>query len=141
MIKNIFFLTLLVSNLIGCTIIDGNSIVTGNARSSLSYNEVRIYRVAPAEFEEIAMVSSSAGHDFKKNSSLMNSAIHRIKEEAAILGANGVILTQIDERDSPSVITSYGSATAVSGGSTGYATGITSSVNRGDAYTRLRGIA
>jgi hypothetical protein len=125
----------------GCTIMDGGAIVTGNTRAPISSAEVRLYRSAPGNFEEIAIVSASAGHDFKKSSSLMNSAIERLKEEAAKVGANGVILTEIDERDAPSVITSHGTATATGTGGSAYATGNATSISRGDAYTRIRGVA
>jgi uncharacterized protein YbjQ (UPF0145 family) len=127
--------------LAGCTIMDGNSIVTGKVRGPVSAEEVKIYRTAPDTFEEIAMVSASAGHDFKKSSELLNSAMQRLKEEAAKLGANGVLLTKIDERDAPSVTTSYGTSIATGGGTSAYATGSTVGVNRGDTHTRLKGIA
>jgi uncharacterized protein YbjQ (UPF0145 family) len=141
--KFINFLTLGLSFFIiaGCTIMDGNAIVTGNIRSPISPTEVRLYRNAPDNFEEVAIVSASAGHDFQKSSSLMNSAIERIKEEAAKVGANGVILTEINERDAPKVTTSYGYATVDGTGGSAYATGTATSVNRGDAYTRLKGVA
>ena len=80
----------------GCTIMDGNAIVIGNTRAATSPEEVRLYRSAPDNFEEIAIVSASAGHDFQKSSSLVNSAIDRLKKEAAKVGANGVILTEIN---------------------------------------------
>lgn len=125
----------------GCTVMDGNAIVTGKARSALVPNDVHIYRSAPERFEEIAIVSASAGHDFKKSSTLMDEAIQRLKEEAAKVGANGVILTRIDERDIPSVTTTYGSATKIGSGDTAHVTGNATSVNRGDTYTRLNGVA
>lgn len=138
---NSLLLGLSIFTATGCTIMDGNAIVTGNARAPTSPAEVRLYRTAPDKFEEIAFVSASAGHDFEKSSSLMNSAIQRIKEEAAKIGANGVILTEIKERDAPKVITSYGYATAAGTGGSVSAVGNATSVNRGDAYTRLKGVA
>ena len=138
---NLLILYLSLFTIAGCTIMDGNAIVTGNSRLPISPAEVKLYRTAPDNFEEIALVSASAGHDFQKSSSLMNSAIERIKEEAAKVGANGVILTQLNERDAPSVTTSFGQASATGTGGTAYATGTATSVNRGDAYTRLRGVA
>ena len=120
---------------------DSNAILTGDSRPAISPDEVRLYRTAPDSFEEIAIVSASAGHDFKKGSTLMNEAIQRLKEEAAKVGANGVILTQIDERDAPRVTTTYGSATATGTGNNTFVTGNATSVNRGDAYTRLNGVA
>lgn len=140
--KNIFRITTLILSVItGCTIVDSSAIVTGNTRSPILVEEVRIYRIAPDHFEEIAIVFSSAGHDFKKNSSLMNSAIQRLKEEAAKLGANGVLLSNIDERDAPSVTTSHGTTTASGNGSTVYASDSSASVNRGDSHTRISGLA
>ena len=138
---NISFLCLSFLIIAGCTIMDGNAIVIGNTRSPISPTEVRLYRTAPDNFKEIAIVSASAGHDFQKGSSLMNSAIERVKNEAAKVGANGVILTEINERDAPSITTSYGHATASGTGGSAFATGAATSVNRGDAYTRLKGVA
>ena len=138
---NFLIISLSLFIIASCTIMDGNAIVTGNARAPISPAEVKLYRTAPANFEEIALVSASAGHDFEKNSTLMNAAIERIKQEAAKVGANGVILTEIKERDSPSVTTSFGQAYATGTSGTAYATGTATSVNRGDAYTRLKGVA
>ncbi len=134
-------LGLFIFLVMGCTIMDGYSIITGNTRTPTSPTEVRLYRTAPDNFEEIAIVTASAGHDFQKSSSLMNSAIQRIKEEAAKVGANGVILIEIKERDAPKVITTYGHAVVSGTSGSAYASGNTISVNRGDAYTRLKGVA
>ena len=134
--------TLMISILAGCTIVDGGSIVTGIEREPISVDEVRIYRVPPDSYEEIAIVSSSAGHDFKSNSSLIDSAIQRLKEEAAKVGANGVLLSEIDERDAPKTTTSFGNVNASgSDGSSVYASGTSVSVDRGDTYSRIRGLA
>jgi hypothetical protein len=137
----VLIVSFVITALSGCTIMDGNAIITGNTRIATSPSEVRLYRIAPENYEEIAIVSASAGHDFKKNSILINEAIQRLKVEAAKVGANGIILTEIDERDAPSVTTTYGSATATGSGRTAYATGNATSVNRGDSYTRLNGVA
>ena len=133
---------LILSSLVGCTIVDGSSIVTGIERDPIPVDQVRIYRVAPDNYEEIAIVSASAGHDFKSNSALMDSSIQRLKEEAAKVGSNGVLLSGIDERDAPSTTTTYGNARAHGNdGSSVYASANGVSVHRGDAYTRMRGLA
>lgn len=62
----ILIVALALSAISGCTIMDGNAIVTGNIRPAISPDKVRIYRTAPDSFEEVAIVSASAGHDFKK---------------------------------------------------------------------------
>lgn len=125
----------------GCTIMDGNAIVTGATRKPIPADQVRLYRSPPAKYEEIALVNASAGHDFRRDSSLMNAAIQRLKEEAAKVGANGVLLSGVNERDAPSTTSTYGSATATGGGASVYASGKSTSVSRGDAYTRVRGVA
>lgn len=139
---NASILLMVVAILSGCTIVDGGSIVTGKTRNPVPVESVRVYRVAPEKFEEIAIVSASAGHDFKSNSALMESTIQKLKEEAAELGANGVLLSEIDERDAPKTTTTFGSASAhASDGSSAHAHGNSVSVDRGDSYTRVRGIA
>jgi len=133
---------LAVMMLTACTIVDGGAIITGVARDPISLDQVRVYRVTPEKYEEIAMISASAGHDFKSNSSLIESAITKLKEEAAKLGANGVLLAIIDERDTPSTTVSYGAANAFdSNGAAIYASGNNISVNRGDTYTRMKALA
>jgi uncharacterized protein YbjQ (UPF0145 family) len=140
-LRHISFIFLFVG-LTACTITDGSAIVTGITRDPIPVEKVRIYRVAPDNYEEIAMVSASAGHDFKSDSALMETAIQELKKEAAKVGANGVVLSNIDERDAPSTSTSYGNVNAYGNdGSSAYASGNSVSVNRGDAYTRVRGLA
>jgi hypothetical protein len=126
----------------GCTIVDGSAIVTGEKRASISAEQVRIYRVAPDKYEEIAIISASAGHDFQSNSALIESTILRLKQEAAKVGANGVLLSEIDERDAPKSTINFGNAQANSNSSSSvYATSNSISVDRGDSYTRMRGLA
>ena len=55
--------------------------------------------------------------------------------------ANGILLIEIDERDAPAVTTTYGAATVSGRSGSATATGTGIAVNRGDSYTKLRGIA
>ena len=125
----------------GCTIVNGTSIVTGGEREPTSPDQIRIYREAPQEYEELAIVASSAGHDFKSSEALLKSAFVRLKKEAAEVGANAIILMEIDERDAPTVTTTFGTAYASGTGGSATATGQGVAVSRGDTYTRLRGLA
>lgn len=85
---------------------------------------------------------ASAGHDFKSNSALLESTILRLKQEAAQLGANGIILSQVKERDTPKTTINLGSAQATnSTGSSTYVNSNIVSVDRGDSYTRINGLA
>ena len=133
---------LLLTIVTGCTIVDGSAIVTGEKRASIPVENVRIYRVAPDKYEEVAIISASAGHDFKSNSALLESTVLRLKQEAAKLGANGVLLSEIDERDTPKSTISLGTSQATSStGSIIHANSNIVSFDRGDSYTRMNGLA
>jgi len=107
-----------------CTIVHGSAILTGTQRAAIDPDIVKLYSKAPVNYEEIAIVEAEAGHDFKSKQSVMDSAIRRLKEEAARLGANGVILNNVGRRDDHSVgfgvVTTPGVATFMSDGSQGY---------------------
>ena len=91
-------LSILFFGLIGCTITDSATVVVGAQRPAIDVGEVRLYRTAPPKYEEIALLTAKAGHDFKNDQSLMDSAIQRLKEDAAKLGANGVLLQDVRSR-------------------------------------------
>lgn len=117
----------------GCSIVDGSSIVIGDARQPTNIEDIRLYRTAPENYEEIAIVSASAGHDFKSDGELVNEALNRLKREASKVGANGVLLTEIIERNGS--VTTY---STVSANANSNSFGVISS---GDRYTRIKGLA
>lgn len=88
----------LLSGLAGCTIVDGATVMVGEQRAAIDPSQVKIYRTPPAKYVEIAMLTAKAGHDFKGDQSLMNSAIQRLKEDAAKVGANGLLLQDVNSR-------------------------------------------
>ena len=81
-----------VTLLSGCTLTRGSYVVIGNTRPAISAEQVRIYTELPARYEKIAMVSSDARNDFASQQNLSDHAIERLKEEAAAVGANGILL-------------------------------------------------
>lgn len=125
----------------GCTITDSSSIVTGGSRSATNPDTIKIYRKAPTKYQEIGIVYSSAGHDFRSDSGLLDTAVQALKMEAAKLGANGIILGNIDQRDTPQTV--VGTTTSTSYGANGLTTGTGTVIgtNRGDSFTRLEGLA
>ena len=139
--KYYIIIFLLLSIATGCTIVDSSSILVGQKRAPIEPSEVKIYSTAPENFEEVAMISVKAGHDFKSEQSLMDSAIQRLKEEAAKVGANGVLLQEVRNRSNPNVISSFGTATAYRDGSSVTATDNSLSISRGDSYNRISGMA
>ncbi|MGR5076054.1 hypothetical protein [Photobacterium swingsii] len=124
-------LTLLL--LSGCTIVDSSSIIIGNTRQQTTVENVLLYRKAPKSYEEIAIISASAGHDFKSDGELVDEALLRLKSEASKVGANGILLTEIRERSG--TVTTF-SMVSTNANSNGF--GVISS---GDRDTRVKGLA
>lgn len=75
----------------GCA--SSSHIITGTTRPELAVSQVVLYTTPPAHFEEIALLSVNArGWTDQRE---VNNAIKALKEQAAELGANGVLLGAI----------------------------------------------
>src|SRR5512133_731190 len=72
------------------------SIIVGQLRPPISPEAVRVYRVPPRHFERIAIIDSPAGTSwiFPDRPS-MELGISRLREQAAALGANGILLERV----------------------------------------------
>jgi hypothetical protein len=97
--------------LAACAAPPATHVLTGTARPPISPDEVRIYSQPPPVFEEVAMLTASS--DSRLGSSAggqaaIDLAIDRLKTEAAKLGANGVILQGISDRQTGSIGTGVG---------------------------------
>jgi len=129
-------LTLSLAGLHACAT---SHVMIGQARPPISPAQVQVYFHPPAgKYDEIAMLdtSSKGGFGFTaqgKTDIVMN----RLKEEAAKLGANGVLLQGIGEQSGGSVSTGFGGASAsgshVSGGGIGFSGNTTQKVGSGIA--------
>lgn len=76
--------------LISCA---SSHVMIGKARPPILASDVKLYLRPPAKFEEIALLESSSKSSWSfSDQGKMNKAIERLKEEAAKLGANGVLL-------------------------------------------------
>ena len=93
--------------LAGCS--TSSHVITGTPRPPISPESVRIYSAPPAKYEQIATISAtsqmSAAITSQQN---MDVAISRMKEEAAKLGANGVLLMGVSDQQTGSVGTGVG---------------------------------
>jgi len=76
----------------GCTLTRGSHLVIGSTRAPTNPADVRIYTELPVKYEKIAMVSADSRNDFASQQNLSDHAIERLKEEAAKVGANGILL-------------------------------------------------
>jgi hypothetical protein len=92
-------------------------ILTGTPRPPISPSEVKIYSEPPAHYEEIALLDASSQSVFQPGGQKsIDEVIGRLKSQAAQLGANGVILGDVSDRETGSLGTGGGS-TSYSGNS------------------------
>lgn len=86
---------LLVFLLGGCTLTRGSYVLVGTAHPPTTAAQVRLYTTLPPMYEKIAFVSADSRNDFASEQNLSDHAIERLKEEAAKVGANGLLLNGI----------------------------------------------
>lgn len=109
-----------VAALAGCV---SSHVMIGQARPPIAPEQVKIYWHPPAKYDEIAMLDTSSHHSFSITAQgKTDVVIQRLKEEAAKLGANGVLLEGIGNQSAGSVSTGYAQGTAV--GNSAYSSGV-----------------
>jgi hypothetical protein len=91
---------------------------------------VQLYLHPPAgKYEEIALLNSNSNRSFSfTEQGKTDAVIGRLKEEAAKLGANGILLNGISDQAAGSVASGFGSATASGHSATGFGAGTSSTV-------------
>jgi len=115
--------TLVAAILIFTAACTTSHVMIGKARPPISPEQVVIYTRPPEmPYEEIARIETSSQGSFSFTAQGKTDAvIRRLKEEAAKLGANGVLLEGIGDQASGSIgtgggSTSYSSHSSVGGG-------------------------
>ena len=94
--------------LAGCA--NSSHIITGKTRPAISPSQVQLYDRPPAKYEEIAIIEASSKGAFAiGDQAKIDTVIARLKEQAAQLGANGVLLESTGNESSGGVV--VGSAT------------------------------
>ena len=78
-----------VCMLISCA--SGTAIVTGTTRTAINSEKVKLYIQPPAEYEVIAIIKASSDAGWTAQGS-QDYAVQELKNQAAQLGANGVLL-------------------------------------------------
>jgi hypothetical protein len=92
--------------------------VTGTARAPIAATEVRVYTHAPANFEEIAVLSASRRSISSADGErVIQKMITRMKGQAALLGANGLLLEDFSDEQGLSLGTRVGSDSYTHNGS------------------------
>lgn len=87
-------MAVLVGVLTGCGAT--RTIMVGDPRPAISPQAVRVYEMPPRHYDRIAIINSSGGTSwiFRDRGS-MDEAVAKLRDEAARLGANGVLLQQV----------------------------------------------
>ncbi|MDZ4073526.1 MAG: hypothetical protein U1E04_02110 [Hylemonella sp.] len=98
--SSLFLSALVLLILGGCA--SGSAIVTGTTRTPLVPEQVTVYLEPPADFEVIGLVNASSDAGWTEQGS-MDYAIGELKQQAAKLGANGVLLVSAGERTTTAV--------------------------------------
>lgn len=107
-------------------------VIVGTPRPPIAPDQVKVYLHPPAKFEEIAILDSSSKGSFAFTSQAkMDAVIQRLKEDAAKLGANGILLQSEGNQYAGSVSTGTGMATASGNTAWGVGTGFS-----GAAYNK-----
>ena len=77
----------------------GSAIVTGTKRAPITAELVKLYLEPPPDFEVIGLVSASSDAGMSEQASV-DYATAELKNQAAKLGANGVLLISIGDMTS-----------------------------------------
>jgi hypothetical protein len=95
-----------------------SQVLTGAARPPISPDAVRVYTHAPASFEEIAILNASQDSvSTAGGERAIEKMINRLKGQAALLGANGLLLEDFSDAHTLSLGTGLGSDTYTHNGS------------------------
>jgi hypothetical protein len=109
MSRSITLTTLFAIGLTACA--PSSHILVGTARPPISPSEVKIYLRPPPSFEQIAILNASANSMFGTGGQAsVDKVIQRLKEQAAKLGANGLILEGMFDRQTGSLGAGSGSS-------------------------------
>ena len=110
----------------GCA---SSHVMVGAARPPISPDQVKLYLHPPEKYEEIAIIDASSRRSIVfTDQQKMNKVIARLKEEAAKVGANGILIQGTGDEQAGEVSTGAGTATA--SGHSAYGTGIGVSASR-----------
>lgn len=105
--SRLFFIVLLNLTLTACS--SSSHVLVGLQRDPIPVEQVIVYSEPPAQFEKVAVLQSSSRNSWRfTDQGKMDQAMLRLKEEAASLGANGILLESTGEESSGYVATDSG---------------------------------
>lgn len=94
--------------LAGCAA--SSHILTGQKRPPIDQSQVKLYSRPPAKFEEVAIIEASSRNSWAvTDQGKVDVVIERLKEQAAQLGANGVLVQMTGSESVGGVVTGFSS--------------------------------
>lgn len=100
----LLFTCVVITLLVGCA--TGSAIVVGEVRGAIEPSQVKLYLDPPEEFETIGIVKASSDAGWSEQDSI-DYAIEELKNQAAKIGANGVLIQATGQNNS-TVVGGYG---------------------------------
>jgi hypothetical protein len=120
--KNAFGSLVSVAILVVAACSSSSHVIVGTARPPIAPQDVKLYLHPPAKYEEVAILDASSRNSWAvTDQGKTDKVIERLKEQAAQLGANGVLLNGVSNQSAGSI--SVGSATSTAYGHTATAFG------------------
>ena len=90
--------------LTGC-VTNSSYVMVGQARNPIDPIYVKVYATQPDSCEEIALVEASSEDAWAfSDQAKMDVTIQRLKEQAAVLGANGIVMRGFSSRSGDAII-------------------------------------
>ena len=96
-----FKLLVLITFLLAKACYPVSHVIVGEVKSPIDHTNVKVYIDYPENYEKIAIIEASSDLAFRDLSidfthqQKTNKALHRLKREAGLLGANGVVIQNI----------------------------------------------
>jgi hypothetical protein len=116
-IKTLFAVAVCAAFLAGCA---SSAVVVGQVRPAISPAQVKLYLNPPKKFEQVALLESSSKASWAvSDQGKTDVVIQRLKEEAAKIGANGILLSGLGSQSAGSVGTASLSGNTAFGVSAG----------------------
>jgi hypothetical protein len=96
-------------------------VIVGKVRPPISPDAVQLYLHPPAgHYEEIAILDTSSRHSFSITAQgKVDAVVGRLKSEAAKLGANGILIREVGDREAGTASAGVGGAVSGTHGTVG----------------------
>jgi hypothetical protein len=102
-------------------------VLTGTKRPAIDAAQVKVYASVPANAEQVALIEASSRESgARTEQAMIDAVVALMKDEAAKLGANGIVLQRTETRRGGGVTTGVGLGVPL-GGSSAVGFGVSSS--------------